>query len=71
VYLLRGSNSLGPPQTYSLIAKRKNIFKLEEETTALLLLLPALIAEMPVFGSASGSGCRLVVGIPQDSSVFG
>gem|GEM_PF-6651776 len=32
---------------------------------ALLLLLPALNAETPFFGSASGLGCRLVVGAAQ------
>jgi hypothetical protein len=47
------------------------IFKLEEETPALLLPLPKLFAETPVFGSASGLSCRLVVGIAQASSVLG
>ena len=42
------------------------IFKLEEEeNTALLLHLPKLFAETAVFGSATGSGCRLVVGFAQ------
>jgi hypothetical protein len=44
-------------------------FKLEEEgKPALLLLLPALIAEAPVFGSASGLGCRLVEATSTSSS---
>jgi hypothetical protein len=42
------------------------IFKLEEEeSTALLLHLPLLIAETAVFGSASVLGCCLVVAIAQ------
>jgi hypothetical protein len=42
------------------------IFKLEEEeNSALLLLLPALIAETTVFGSAPALGCWLVVATPQ------
>jgi hypothetical protein len=41
-------------------------FKLvEEETPTLLLLLPYLFAETAVFGSASGSGCYLVVATVQ------
>jgi hypothetical protein len=43
----------------------KNFFKLEEEGKPALLLLPALIAESCVFGSAFGSGCCLVVGFAQ------
>jgi hypothetical protein len=44
------------------------IFKLdEEENPALLLHLPKLFAETPIFGSAPGSNCRLVVGIAQGS----
>jgi hypothetical protein len=42
------------------------IFKLEEEEmSALLLHLPAFNAESPIFCSASGLGCRLVVGFAQ------
>jgi hypothetical protein len=42
------------------------IFKLEEEVkSALLLLLPALIAESPFFVSGSGLGCLLVVAFVQ------
>jgi hypothetical protein len=41
------------------------IFKLEEVKPALLLHLPKLFAETAVFGSASGLGCWLVVGIAQ------
>jgi hypothetical protein len=42
------------------------IFKLEEEVMpSLLLHLPRLFAETADFGSASGSGCRLVVALPQ------
>jgi hypothetical protein len=41
-------------------------FKLEEEeNTALLLHLPKLVVETIVFGSASGSGCRVVVELSQ------
>jgi hypothetical protein len=47
---------------------REIISKLEEEeNTALLLHLPKLFAETDFLGSASCSGCRLVVGIAQDS----
>jgi hypothetical protein len=46
-------------------------FKLEEESAAPLHDLPQLFAETAVFGSASGFGCRLVVGFAQDSSVLG
>jgi hypothetical protein len=41
------------------------IFKLEEENSALLLLLPKLFAETAVLGSAFGLGCRLVVAAAQ------
>jgi hypothetical protein len=42
------------------------IFKLEEEEkSALLLHLPALSAETADLGSATGSGCRLVVATAQ------
>jgi hypothetical protein len=40
-------------------------FKLEEESPALLLHLPALNAETPFFGSASWIQCRLVVATVQ------
>jgi hypothetical protein len=41
-------------------------FKLEEEeSTALLLLLPIPFADDCIFGSASGLGCWLVVGAAQ------
>jgi hypothetical protein len=47
-------------------AGRFLFFKLEEEEKlALLLHLPKLFAETPVFCSASGSGCRLVVATVQ------
>jgi hypothetical protein len=42
------------------------IFKLEEEeNTTLLLHLPTLFTEAPVFVSASGLGCLLVVAFAQ------
>jgi hypothetical protein len=40
----------------------KILFKLEEEKPALLLLYQAGFAETPVFVSAFGFGCWLVVG---------
>jgi hypothetical protein len=46
-------------------------FKLEEEENpALLLHLPKLVAETPVFGSASRMGCWLVVATVQ-AAVYG
>jgi hypothetical protein len=49
-----------------LSVDQKINFKLEEEESpALLLLLPKLFVETAVFGSASGLGCVLVVASPQ------
>jgi hypothetical protein len=45
---------------------QKIFFKLkEEENTPLLLHLLNVLAETAVFGSASGTDCRLVVATPQ------
>lgn len=48
-------------QSFRYIVNQKNIFKLEEETLRLLLLLPKLFADGCFFGSASSLGCMLVV----------
>jgi hypothetical protein len=41
------------------------IFKLEEQTPAILLHLPNLFSETTIFGSASSLGCLLVVAFAQ------
>jgi hypothetical protein len=63
---------LGRRYLIELYSIQEIIFKLEEEgNPALLLLLPKLLAETTVSGSAAGLGCWLVVETvqPTDSAL--